>query len=320
MKYLSEYSTGDRVAGIYFVKEKSELISVKGKPYHSIKIQDKTGIIDGKIWDVTNGGIAEYDSGDYIDIIGEMKQFNNAPQISIQRVRKAYDTEYNLEDYIPSSSKTRESMWNEFLEIKESIKNKYLHALLDSFFVEDEEIIKKFYNHSAAKAMHHAFLGGLLEHTLSVAKLCDTISKKYINIDRDLLITGAMLHDIGKTVELTPFPKNDYSDEGQLLGHILIGCEMIHDRVKKIDKFPPILETQIKHLLLSHHGEYEYGSPKKPAIIEALALNLADNLDAKMEMFLEILGDNQKKNGESMWLGFNKAFDSHIRRTSIQNE
>ena len=179
-------------------------------------------------------------------------------------------------------------------------------------FADDRAFLNVFAGHSAAKTVHHSFVGGLLEHTLSVTKLCDYQAKTYPAINRDLLITVAMLHDIGKTRELSDFPVNEYTDEGQLLGHILIGAEMVHDHIAKIPDFPEKLETEIKHCILAHHGEYEYGSPKKPAIIEALALNPADNMDAKLQTMTEILESGPA--GEE-WLGFNRFFDSNIRRT-----
>ena len=166
---------------------------------------------------------------------------------------------------------------------------------------------------SAAKMVHHGFVGGLLEHTLSVVKLCDYYTKEYSYLNRDLLISAALFHDMGKTKELSPFPMNDYTDDGQLLGHIMMGAEMLHDAIKEIPDFPAKLESELKHCILAHHGEYEYGSPKKPALAEAMALNMADNTDAKLETMKEIFdkaGDNDE------WLGYNRLFESNIRKAS----
>ena len=155
--------------------------------------------------------------------------------------------------------------------------------------MEDEEFIKAFEGHSAAKTVHHGFIGGLMEHTLGVTRLCDYMSKAYPVINRDLLIAASLLHDIGKTKELSSFPLNDYTDEGQLLGHIYIGAQMIHDLASQIPEFPEVLKNELIHCILAHHGELEYGSPKEPALVEAVALNLADNTDARMETITEIL-------------------------------
>ena len=205
-----------------------------------------------------------------------------------------------------------DEMYGELMAIIKTIQNPYLSRLLELFFVEDEAFIKRFRFNSAAKTVHHGFVGGLLEHTLNVTKLCDFYTKAYPALNRDLLLTAAIFHDIGKTKELSLFPQNDYTNDGQLLGHIMIGAEMVHDAAQKIDGFPQELENQLKHCILAHHGELEYGSPKKPAMVEAVALNLADNADAKMETLTELF-DAAPAGNE--WLGYNRFFESNIRRT-----
>jgi 3'-5' exoribonuclease len=178
--------------------------------------------------------------------------------------------------------------------------------------VEDENFIKEFKNHSAAKSIHHGFIGGLLEHSLSVAKLCIYIADNYPIIKRDLLVTAALLHDVGKVKELSSFPENDYTDDGNLIGHITLGAMMVRDRIKEIPEFPEELGKELIHCILAHHGELEFGSPKKPSIVEAYVLAFADNTDAKIETFIEALN----KGGETKeWLGYNKTLDSNIRRT-----
>lgn len=204
-------------------------------------------------------------------------------------------------------------MYEELLAFIKSVKNPYLNRLLSSFFVDDAAFAKAFQFHSAAKTVHHGFVGGLLEHTLSVTKLCDYYAGYYKELNRDLLITAAIFHDIGKTKELSRFPENDYTDDGQLLGHIIIGTEMVSERMKEIEGFPASIAVELKHCILAHHGELEYGSPKKPALLEALALNFADNTDAKMETMIEALNAGGENKG---WLGFNRLLESNIRRTT----
>lgn len=204
-------------------------------------------------------------------------------------------------------------MYEELLGFIKSVKNPYLNRLLSSFFVDDAAFAKAFQFHSAAKTVHHGFVGGLLEHTLSVTKLCDYYAGYYKELNRDLLITAAIFHDIGKTKELSRFPENDYTDDGQLLGHIIIGTEMVSERMKEIEGFPASIAVELKHCILAHHGELEYGSPKKPALLEALALNFADNTDAKMETMIEALNAGGENKG---WLGFNRLLESNIRRTT----
>ena len=204
-------------------------------------------------------------------------------------------------------------MWNDLTALINSIQAPYFKALLRKFFVEDKAFIDEFKAHSAAKSVHHGFTGGLLEHTLSVATNCDFYSRQYPFLDRDLLITAAIFHDIGKVRELSEFPRNDYTDEGQLLGHIYVGATMIDRAIDDIEGFPAVKRKELIHCILSHHGELEFGSPKKPAIAEAIALSFADNLDAKLETIYEALENVEENN--LTWQGFNRLLDSNIRRT-----
>lgn len=314
MKFLKDYKEGDRVFDIYLCKHKQSAVTKNGKPYETVTLQDKTGTVDAKIWDPNNAGIDDFDSLDYIEVYGDVTSFQGALQVNIKRVRLCREGEYEPANYLPVSKKNITGMYKELLGYIGSVENPYLKKLLESFFVEDEEFIRLFQKSSAAKSVHHGFVGGLLEHTLSVVKLCDYFCKTYPLLKRDLLLAAAMCHDIGKTKEISLFPQNDYTDDGQLLGHIVMGSEMIGEKVRNIPGFPPVLASQLKHCILAHHGEYEYGSPKKPAIMEALALNLADNADAKLETFTEILeGTN-----EQGWLGFNRLFESNLRMTRME--
>ena len=186
--------------------------------------------------------------------------------------------------------------------------------LLSKFVLEDKEFEKRFKFHSAAKTVHHGFVGGLLEHTLGVTKLCEAFCRQYPMLNRDLLLSAAMFHDIGKLEELSVFPENDYTDDGQLLGHIVMGTEWVGEKIREIPEFPKKLASELKHCILAHHGELEYGSPKKPALMEAVALSFADNVDAKMETLKEAFASIPEGNTE--WLGYNRLLESNIRKTS----
>ena len=314
MKFINELREGEKISGIYLCKHKQAAVTKNGKPYENLILQDKTGTIDGKIWEPNSLGIDEFEPLDYIDVVGDVTSFQGSLQVSIKRARKAGEGEYEPGNYLPVSDKNVDTMYQELLGLAAQVKNPYLHRLLVSFFQEDEEFVQAFKGNSAAKTVHHGFIGGLLEHTLSVVKLCQYYCRTYPILNQDLLITTAMLHDIGKTKELSPFPKNDYTDDGQLLGHIMIGAEMVHDKAREIPGFPEKLESEVKHCILAHHGELEYGSPKKPALAEAVALNLADNTDAKMETLTEIFnGAGEQKD----WLGYNRFFESNLRKSSL---
>ena len=314
MKYLNELKEGDRISDIYLCKHKQSAVTKNGKTYENVILQDKTGTMDAKIWDPNNPGIAEFDVMDYIEVIGEVNSFMGALQVNVKRIRVCREGEYEPSNYLPVSEKSIDGMFQELLGLIGSIQNSYLKQLLESFFVQDQEFAKAFRNSSAAKAVHHGFVGGLLEHTLSVTKLCDYYCTAYPMLKRDLLLTAAMCHDIGKVKELSAFPINDYTDDGQFLGHIVMGSQMVAERAAKIPNFPHALLIQVQHCILAHHGKYEYGSPKLPALMEAVALNYADDTDAKMETFKEILNSSA---GNMEWLGFNRLFESNLRATRI---
>lgn len=313
MKFIETFKEGERISGIYFCKHKTIAVAKNGKEYGSIVLQDKTGKIDGKIWDLGSASIREFDSLDYIEIKGDVTIFNNAPQLNIKEVRRADEGTYSEGDYLPVSAYNIDEMYTELTGYIDSLSNPYLKALAYKFFKENGDFIKKFKRHSAAKSVHHGFVGGLLEHTLGVTRLCSFLADRYKYLNRDLLITAAVFHDIGKVFEISDFPENDYTDSGQLLGHIVMGSELIGNAVRAIDGFPASLARELKHCILAHHGEFEFGSPKRPALIEALALHYADDLDAKLETFKEALDAPGAQAGE--WLGFNRMLDSNIRKT-----
>ena len=314
MKYLKDYKEGDRVLDVYLCKHKQSAVTKNGKSYDNLILQDKTGVMDAKIWDPNSAGIAEFDALDYIEVYGEITSFNGILQVNVKRVRKVFEGEYIPSDYLPMTKKDIEEMFKELKSYMSSLQNVYLKKLLHAFFVEDAEFVKKFKYSSAAKAVHHGFVGGLLEHTLSVTKMCDYYTSVYPILNRDLLLAAAICHDIGKTKELSSFPENDYTDEGQFLGHIVMGTEMVGEKIRKIDGFPKVLENELKHCIISHHGEFEFGSPKKPAIVEAIALNFADNTDAKIQSFTELM----ENRNESGWTGFNRLFDSNVIETRME--
>lgn len=313
MRYIDGLREGMRITEIYLCKSKQIAQTKTGKDYGNLVLQDKTGTIDSKIWELNSPGVGTFEALDYVYVDAEVTMFQGNHQLNIRRIRKADEGEYVPADYLPVSTKDIDLMYEELAEYVRSVKNPYLNRLAASYFLEDAQFAKDFQFHSAAKSIHHGFVGGLLEHTLSVVKLCDYFAKHYSNINRDLLLTAAMFHDIGKLKELSVLPENDYTDSGQLLGHIVIGVGMLTERIRTIPKFPEKLERELIHCILSHHGELEYGSPKKPALLEALALSFADNTDAKMETMIEAL----QKSGENQgWLGYNRLLETNIRKST----
>ncbi|XME01427.1 3'-5' exoribonuclease YhaM family protein [Lachnospiraceae bacterium C1.1] len=318
MKYISDLKEGDNLSDIYLCKFCQQAVTRNGKPYLNIILQDRTGTLDAKVWEPNSQGISDFDTLDYIEVVGEVSRYQGALQASLKRVRKAAENEYVTSDYLPVSKFDNEAMYKTVMDVIDTVKNEHLNKLLKKVFVEDEKLSKNFRRSSAAKSIHHGFVGGLMQHTLAVTRLCKFYTKAYPVLNHDLLITSALLHDIGKTSELSDFPQNDYTDDGQLLGHIVIGAQIIHDKARDIEGFPEKLLRELTHCILAHHGELEFGSPKKPALMEAMALNLADNTDAKLETFTEILENAKPENSEG-WLGFNKLMASNLRKAGEWN-
>ena len=308
MRFIDGLCEGETIRNVYLCKGKRSAETRNGKPYDNLILQDKTGTLDGKVWDPNSQGIADYDEKDFIEVFGDVINYNGNLQLNIRQIRKAEEGEYNPADYMP----TTEKMYEELTAYIRQISNKYLRQVLEFYYIKDEAFIKKFKAHSAAKTVHHGFSGGLLEHTLSVTRMCDYFATSYSILNRDLLLSSAILHDIGKVKELSDFPDNDYTDEGQLIGHIVIGVEMINDAIRSIPGFPEKLAHELKHCIVAHHGELEYGSPKKPALAEAVALNMADSTDAKLQTLTELF---KGKTGTD-WLGYNRLFESNLRRAS----
>ena len=312
MRFIDGLCEGETIRNVYLCKGKRSAETRNGKPYDNLILQDKTGTLDGKVWDPNSQGIADYDEKDFIEVFGDVINYNGNLQLNIRQIRKAEEGEYNPADYMPTTEKSVDGMYEELTAYIRQISNKYLRQVLEFYYIKDEAFIKKFKAHSAAKTVHHGFMGGLLEHSLSVTRLCAKMSENYDFLNRDLLISCAMLHDVGKVRELSEFPRNDYTDEGNFIGHIVIGYEMVIEKIRHIPDFPEILANEVGHCILSHHGELEYGSPKKPAIAEAIALSMADNMDAKLETLRECLEAKDTND----WLGFNRWLESNIRRTS----
>ena len=313
MRFIDGLCEGETIRNVYLCKGKRSAETRNGKPYDNLILQDKTGTLDGKVWDPNSQGIADYDEMDFIEVYGEIISYNNNLQLNIKQIRIAQEGEYIAADYMPTTEKSTDGMYEELLGYIKKVDNQYLRQVLDHNFIKDETFIRNFKGHSAAKTVHHGFAGGLLEHTLSVVKFCDYMAGAYPILNKDLLYTAAMCHDIGKTQELSLFPDNDYTDDGQLLGHIVIGVEMLDDAIREIPDFPEKLANELKLCIVAHHGELEYGSQKKPALAEAMALNCADNADAKMQTLTEIFKAKDTKD----WLGYNRLFESNLRKTSI---
>ncbi len=306
--YIKDIKPGEKVNELFLVTEKNLAFSQKGAPYLNLRLKDKTGEVDGKIWENAIEWDKAFSKGDVIKAQGGAVSFRNTVQLSITGVRKVDDSAVEIAEYLPASKGDIDVMFADLMAFVEQIETPCLRELLHLFF-HDGEVAQLFRKAPAAKSFHHVYIGGLLEHTLSVIRLLDQVTKHYQGINRDLLITGGMLHDIGKIYEYTYDTMFDYSDEGRLIGHIVIGLEMLDERIGAVEGFPTQLAMELRHLILSHHGTQEFGSPKRPKTPEALIVHFIDDLDAKVNAFQEFI---QESDDDSHWTPFHRLFERFI--------
>jgi 3'-5' exoribonuclease len=254
-----------------------------GELYLALTVADRTGQLEAKMWDNVNDHIGSFDQDDFVKIRGLLNKFNGRFQLTIHKVRCMEDSEIDFDDYLPRTTKNIDELWRTMGEFVESFRNPHLKALVQAFMA-DPQIERAYKNAPAAKTLHHAYIGGLLDHVVSLFRLCDLACRNYPEmIDRDLLMTGAFLHDIGKVHELSFARSFAYTTRGQLLGHMIIELEMLQEKLAQVPGFPGEYKTLLEHLIISHHGKYEFGSPKMPMFPEALMLHYLDDLDSKME-------------------------------------
>jgi 3'-5' exoribonuclease len=307
--YVKDIKAGDRVSDTFLVLDKNMAFSQKGAPYLSLRLRDRTGDIEGRIWDRAVELDRLFRKGDVVLIQSRAASYKNIIQLSIVDIRKAEDEGMDLQEYALSSRFDIEEMYSGVMTFIGEIKNPHLKRLMESFF-EDSSIVAGFKQAPAAKGFHHVYIGGLLEHTLSVLRLLDRVAGHYSMLNRDLLIAGGILHDIGKIRELTFKPLIEYSDTGRLIGHIVLGVEMLDARIARMDEFPEQLALELRHIILSHHGVLEYGSPKRPKTMEALVIHYIDDMDAKVNAFQGFI--ENADDDESDWTPFHRLFDRFI--------
>ena len=319
MQFINKLKDGDKLSSVYHIKSKIQATAKNGKDYFSVQLQDKTGVMDGKIWDINSVGIGEFDTSDFCSVDGDVISYNGQLQVKIFRIRKVDIDEYNPDDYFATSKYDRNDMAKELVSFIEKVKNVHFKKLLNSFFVDDKNFREKFISHQGAKAVHHSFVGGLIEHTLSTTRLAYAIAKTYDDINVDMVITASLLHDIGKVDEIVAYPTNEYSDDGQLLGHIVLGYGIIKDRIDKLGIFTDKEKTELLHCIISHHGSVEFGSPKLPMTMEAYVVAQADNTDAKLEIMREAIAQAKvnKKMDLNGFVGVNKYYGSNLRESKV---
>lgn len=280
-----------------------------GEPYLSLLLGDRTGDVDAKMWDNVAGVMETFERDDFVKVKGLLQVFQNRMQLTIHKMARVLDADVDFADYFPASERDPAQMFAELQSIIAGIDNPHLRGLLETF-MSDEPLARMYRTAPAAKQVHHAFLGGLIEHVLSLCNLARMLASHYKYIDLDLLLTGVILHDVGKVAELTYDRGFGYTSEGQLVGHIAIGLRFLHEKLQRLPDFPPKLRVLVEHMILSHHGELEFGSPKLPQFPEALLLHHLDNLDSKMECMRALVAKDRLVDGE--WTAYNASLDRSI--------
>ena len=304
--YVNELKPNQLVETSFLVQSKEIRQKKGGELYLSLFLADRTGELDAKMWDNVADVLNEFERDDFVKVKGIIQVFHNKPQMTIHKVRRMDESEVQFSDYFPSSKRDAGEMWLELRGIVAAVSNPHLKGLLEAV-LDDEDIARRYRLAPAAKQIHHAFLGGLIEHVLSLCGLAKSAAAHYPNIDSDLLITGVILHDLGKIYELNYERGFSYSNEGQLIGHISIGMRMVGEKLRALPDFPPLVRSLVEHMILSHHGKLEFGSPKVPQFPEALLLHYLDDLDSKMEaMRAQIENDRQL---EGCFTSYNSALE-----------
>ena len=313
--YVREAAQYDNkvIVSSFIVSSKQVKPKKTGEPYLALTLCDRTGQIDAKMWDNVAEALDAFEQDDFVKIKGVINKYNNRWQLTLHKVRRLGDAEIDYADYLPKCPRDVDELWRTLGEFVASFRNPLLKALLEAFMA-DPEIAPAFRNAPAAKTLHHAYIGGLLDHVVSLLRLCDVACRNYPQIDRDLLLSGAFLHDIGKIHELSYVRSFSYTTRGQLLGHMIIELEMLQAKLAQLPGFPSEMKTLLEHLIISHHGQYEFGSPKLPMFPEALMLHYLDDLDSKMESMRAHF--EREAENDSSWTTYNASLGRTLLNTA----
>jgi 3'-5' exoribonuclease len=307
--YVSELRPNQVITATFLVHVKDIRQKKSGEPYLSLLLGDRTGEVDAKMWDNVGDVLEAFERDDFVKVKGLLQIFQNRPQLTIHKMAKIGDTDVDFADYFPASERDPMEMFAELRGIVSGIRNPHLLGLLNAF-LDDESMARRYRIAPAAKSVHHAYLGGLIEHVLSLCTLCRVAAEHYKFVDLDLLLTGAVLHDVGKTAELSYDRSFSYTTEGQLLGHIVIGLRMLQEKLQLLPDFPARLRTLVEHMIVSHHGELDFGSPKVPLFAEAMLLHHLDNLDSKMECMRAMVAKDRHVDGH--WTAYNASLERSV--------
>jgi len=315
-QFIKDLKPGDSVDDVFVLSEKNIAQKKDGNNYLNVTLADKTGSVKGVVWDNVDQIVAGISSGDFVQINGNVNEYKGTAQLVIRKMASLPAETVDPAQFLPATRRNIAGMFERLLKLSATLETGYLKALLDAFW-NDQEFVRQFKTAPAAKKMHHAYIGGLLEHTLSMAYLADKVAAHYSGVDRDLLIAGAILHDIGKTKELDYQFKIDYSDQGRLLSHIVIGLEMVEEKLSEIEDFPKDQKLLLKHMIISHHGTREFGSPEPPKTIEAVLLNYIDEMDSKVTGIRDFIA---AEDSNEVFTSFHRVLERHFYKGKKNNK
>lgn len=307
--FVSDIRERDWVDSIFLVREKTTAMAKNGKPYLTLKLMDRSGEVEARVWDQVDDIASRFERDDFVQVKGKASVYLNKMQLIVQELSRIEEDRIDMADFLPTSSFSRDQLLARLRERVAGLEDPHLKALMESFLA-DGTFLERYLTAPAAKSMHHVYLGGLLEHSLAITDLVDDVCGRYPELNRDLILVGALLHDVGKTTELNFSRSFDYTDEGKLIGHIVIGVEMVEEKIRLLEDFPRELAIHLKHLLLSHHGQYEYGSPKRPKTLEAVVLSYLDDLDSKINGIR--LHMEREAQNESAWTSYHRLYDRYF--------
>lgn len=311
-KFVADIVAGDQVQDVFVLAEKNTAVKRDGKPFLTIALEDKTGQIRGVVWDNVEQASAAAGAGDFVQVNGSAGEYRGALQLVVKSMVAVPLENLSPADFLPTTSRNIDQMFGRLRSLTDAITTEHLKALMNVFWA-DADFTRRFIHAPAAKSMHHAYIGGLLEHTLSMALLADRIVGHYSGVNRDLLLVGVILHDVGKVRELDYAHRIDYTDEGRFLSHIVIGIEMVEAKIRTIENFPSKTAMLIKHMIVSHHGVREYGSPEPPKTVEAVLLNYIDEIDSRVNAIREFMSS---ETSETEWTPYHRLLERHFYKGS----
>ncbi|HEY4683243.1 MAG TPA: OB-fold nucleic acid binding domain-containing protein [Candidatus Acidoferrales bacterium] len=306
--FVTDLAAGKPANSCFLVVAKDRRLTQKQSPYLALVLADRTGKINARVWDNADQFDPLFQAGDFIEVSGQAEGYQGRLQLKVQNLRRVASSEVEAGDFVRQSEKDPEALFAELVAILSEVRNPHLRRLLASV-LEEREIAEKLKRAPAAKLMHHAYVGGLIEHIVSLCRLSQRVAEHYPELDLDLLLTASLLHDLGKIDELKVEPAIEYSTEGRLLGHIVLELELVNRKIDAIEGFPAALRRVVQHLIVSHHGQREFGSPEVPKFAEAIAFHFLDDLDSKLEAVRSALGELPPGEG---WTSWNRALDRQL--------